>query len=76
MLSFSNPLTSMIRNPTIILNVLVFSILSLFFFLFASWNYGFYSLYIYGLSDTLCSPTFLHLRYDWTVFIIVGYVEC
>lgn len=56
-LSFSNPLTSMICNPTVILNVLGFSIVSLFL----SWNYGLYSLYVYVRSVILCSSAFLLL---------------
>lgn len=40
-------------NPTVILNVLGFPIV-----LFLSWNYGFYSLYVYARSVILCSSAF------------------
>lgn len=59
-----------LANPTVILNVVGFPIV-----LFLSWNYGFYSLYVYARSVILCSSAFLLLliSYDWVVFIIVGY---
>lgn len=59
-----------LANPTAILNVVEFPIV-----LFLSWNYGFYSLYVYARSVILCSSAFLLLliSYDWVVFIIVGY---
>jgi hypothetical protein len=43
-------------NPTVNLNVLVFLVV-----LFLSWNYGFYSLYVYPRSVILCSSAFLLL---------------
>lgn len=62
MLSFSNPRTLMSLYPhNHFERSWIFCFITFFLFPLALWNYGFYVLYVYGLSIILCSlPSYFH----------------